>query len=66
MPLNSIAANLAVDALTARDDALDAQSAHEANRSPETTRLRASTRRRAKRTWASAESAYARAKATEA
>jgi hypothetical protein len=66
MPLKSIAANLAVDALTARDDALDAQSAHEANPSPETTRLRTSTKRKAKRAWANAKTAYARAKAKEA
>lgn len=66
MPLNSIAANLAVDALTARDDALDAQRAHEVNPSPETTRLRTNTKRKAKRAWANAKTAYARAKAQEA
>jgi hypothetical protein len=66
MPLDEISANRVIDALVARENALDAQAEYEANPSPETTSLRISAKRKAKRLWDKAKTAYARAKAESA
>lgn len=66
MPIDEIAANRAIDALVAREKALDAQTEYETNPSPVTNKLRIGAKRKAKRLLDKAKTAYAQAKAESA